>query len=203
MPSKTDIANVALGLIGGTRITSFGQGTKNANLVNDLYDPLRLHLLAFPWNFATQRIKLAQLTEVPTFEFDFAYALPSDWIYTMSVHGSDAGRSTTFYKEEQLNGQNVLLSNEQQLFLRYVKDEEDPNLWSPNFRRAMSSALARDLSIPIANSNTLQARMEIRARRDLNKAQGTDALGSFPERRPRGSWANSRSGPRSRFYFGT
>lgn len=203
MPGKTDIANVALGLIGGNRITSFGQGTKNANLVNDLYDPLRLHLLAYPWNFATQRIKLAQLTEVPTFEFDHAYAIPSDWVYTISVHSSDAGGSTVFYREEQLNDQNVLLSNEEQIFLRYVKDEEDPNLWSPNFRRAVSSALARDLSIPIANSNTLQARMEVRARRDLNKAQGTDSLTSFPELRPRGSWANSRNGYRSRFHFGT
>lgn len=201
MSSKTAIANVALSLIGGTRIASFTEGTTNANIIFDLYDPLRRHLLSFPWNFATSRVQLAQLTNKPAFEFDNAYALPSDWLYTLSVHDNDAGISSIVYKEEQQDSQNVILSSEEQVFLRYTRDEEDPNLWSADFRRAMSSALARDLSIPIANSNTLQARMEIRARRDLNKAMGTDAITNFPERRPRGTWANSRNGYRSRSDF--
>lgn len=202
MPSKTDIANVGLGLIGGTRITSFTDGTKNANLVTDLYDPLRKQMLAFPWNFAASRVQLAQLVTVPAFEFDFAYALPSDWLYTVSVHDSDAGLGTIVFKEEQLNNQNVLLANSTQVFLRYTLDEIDVNRWSPRFQWAMSVALARDLSIPIANSNTLQARMEIRARTALNAAQSVDAITSFPERRPRGTWANSRNGLRSRGGFG-
>ena len=201
MASKTEIANVALVLIGGTRITSFTDGSKNANTINDIYEDLRRHLLAFPWNFAATRVQLAQLTNDPAFEFEHAYALPADWLYTVSVHDNDAGISSIFFKEEQQDSQNVLLSSEEQVFLRYTRDEEDVNLWSPNFRRAMSTALARDLAIPIANSNTLQARMEIRARRALNIAQGTDAITSFPERRPRGSWANSRTGLRSRGGF--
>jgi len=202
MSSKTAIANVALSLIGGTRITSFTDGTTNANIISDLYDPLRRHLLSFPWNFAISRVELGQLTSTPAFEFENAYALPSDWLYTLSVHDNDAGLSVVVYKEEQQDSQNVLLANEEQIFLRYARDEEDPNLWSANFRRAMASALARDLAIPIANSNTLQARMEIRARRDLNRAEGADAITDFPERRPRGSWANSRFGLRRRGGFG-
>ncbi len=202
MSSKTAIANVALALIGGTRITSFSQGTTNANIISDLYDPLRRHLLSFPWNFAVSRVKLAQLSNDPAFQFEHAYALPADWLYTLSVHDNDAGLSSIVYQEEQQDRQNVLLANEEQVFLRYARDEEDPNLWSANFRRAMASALARDLSIPVANSNTLQARMEIRARRDLNRAEGADALTNFPERRPRGSWANSRNGLRRSGGFG-
>lgn len=201
MPSKVDVANVSLGLIGGTRITGFDKGSKNANLVSDLYDPLRLHLLSHPWNFATERVELARVSETPSFEFKYAYKLPAKWVYTVSVHDNDAGVGTIFFKEEQLGDQNVLLADEENVYLRYVTDEEDPNLWSANFRRAMSSALARDLAIPVANSNTLQARMEFRARRDLNKALSADALQSFPERRPRGSWASSRNGLRSRGGF--
>lgn len=203
MSSKTEIANTALGMIGGTRITSFTDGTKNANLVSDIYDPLRKHLLAYPWNFTATRVQLAQLTNVPVFEYKYAYALPSDWIYTISVHDSDAGLGGIVYKEEQQDNQNVLLTDTEQVFLRYSKDEEDTNLWSPNFRRAMATALARDLAIGIANSNTLQGRMTLQANKALNIAKSTDSITDFPTRRPRGTWANVRNGLRSRGGFGT
>ena len=194
MPSDTEIVNVGLRMVGSTRITSLSDGTKPANAANDIYDPLRKSMLSYPWNFAASRAKLARSATTPEYEFNYAYVLPSDWLYTVSVHDNDAGASSIYFKEEQVAGQNVLLSSEEDVYLRYTKDETDPNLWSVNFRRAMSTALGRDFAIPLANSNKLFQLLTIQARRDLNKAQGTDSLGSFPERRPRGSWANSRSG---------
>ena len=56
MPSETDIANVALRLVGGTRITSFTQATPNANAVNDIYTEIRDNMMEFPCNFATHRV---------------------------------------------------------------------------------------------------------------------------------------------------
>lgn len=196
MSSKTEIANIALGLIGGTRITSFTDGTKNANLISDVYDPLRRHLLAYPWNFSTTRVQLAQLTSTPAFEYDYAYALPSDWIYTVAVHDNESGLGTIEYREEQQDSQNVILSNSNQVYLLYAKDEADTNIWSANFRRAMATALARDLSIGIANSNNLQQSMSRMANRALNIAKATDSITDFPRNRPRGTWANSRNGRR-------
>lgn len=196
MASKTEIANVALVLIGGTRITSFTDGSKNADTLNDIYEDLRRNLLAFPWNFASTRVELAQLVNDPAFEYEHAYGLPADWLYTVSVHDNDAGAGSIVFKEEQQDSQNVLLANEEKVFLRYTRDEQDVNLWSSNFKRAVSTALARDLAIPIANSNTLHAIMEARATRALSKAQATDAITSFPERRPRGTWVSSRGGRR-------
>ena len=199
--SDVEIANTALRLIGGKRITSFDDGSKNADSVSDIYGPLRQHLLAHPWNFSTLRVQLAQLSTAPAFGYDNAYTMPSDWIYTVQVSGDDEGLGIVEYREEQQGSQNVILSNEDEIYLLYSRDEEDPNLWSPNFRRAMATALARDLAIDIAGSNALHARMEIRARRALSKAQSTDAITDFPRSRPRGSWANSRSGLRSRRGF--
>ena len=60
MASETSIANVALRLIGGTRITSLAQGTPNANAVADIYTEIRDNILEFPWNFATKRVQLGQ-----------------------------------------------------------------------------------------------------------------------------------------------
>ena len=194
MPSETDVANVALRLVGGTRITSFTQATPNANAINDIYSEIRDTLLEYPWNFATQRVELAKLTATPSFRFDYAYALPSDWIYTISVHDNDGGFGTIDYREEQLSGQKVFTTNSDSVYLTYVKRETNPNLMPPSFRIALASALARNLAITIANSNVLEDQLAARAEKDLAKAKSIDSLGSFPEPRPRGSWALSRNG---------
>ena len=63
-----------------------------------------------------------------------------------------------------------------------------------SFRVALESALARNLAITIANSNVLEDQLAARAEKDLARAKSVDALSSFPEPRPRGSWASSRNG---------
>ena len=194
MPSETDIANVALRLVGGTRITSLTQAPPNANAVNDIYAQIRDDMLEFPWNFATQRVQLAQLSTTPSFGYDYAYALPSDWAYTISVHDNDAGYGTIDYREEQVGSQKVLSTDHTSVYLTYVKKETDPNLMPASFRMALSSALARNLAITVANSNVLEDQLSGRAEKDLARAKSIDALSSFPEPRPRGTWANSRNG---------
>jgi len=194
MPSETDIANVALRLVGGTRITSFTQATPNANAVNDVYSEIRDNMLEFPWNFATQRVQLAQLTTAPSFGYDYAYALPSDWLYTISVHDNDGGYGTIDYREEQVASQKVISTDHSSVYLVYVKREIDPNLMPASFRMALASTLARNLAITLANSNVLEDQLASRAEKDLAKAKSIDAMSSFPEPRPRGTWANSRNG---------
>jgi len=194
MASETSIANVALRLVGGTRITSLTQGTPNANAVQDIYTELRDNLLTFPWNFATKRVQLGESATAPAFGYDNAFAHPSDWIYTISVHDNDAGHGTMDYRHEQVAGQNVIVTNVENVYMTYTYIETDPNLMPASFRVALSSALARDLAITIANSNVLEDQLSKRADRDLGRAKSIDAVGSFPEPRPRGSWADSRNG---------
>tara|TARA_R110000772_G_scaffold251027_3_gene365905 strand:- start:2559 stop:3182 length:624 start_codon:yes stop_codon:yes gene_type:complete len=194
MPSKVDLANESLRLLGATRITAFDNGTKNANVVTDLYDETRLELLQFPWNFAGSRVKLAQLLAAPAFGFDHAYALPADWVYTVSAHNNDAGSGTILYREELQDDQNVLVSNADDIYLRYVFNLEDPNRMSAKFRKALVATLARDMCIAITNSNTLEEKLEDRAKKALRKAKSSDGIQSFPEQRPTGSWRNSRNG---------
>lgn len=180
-------------MIGGSRITSLTDGSKNANVANDIFDDLRDDLLrSHPWNFATKRVQLAQSTTTPAFEFDYAYPLPSDWLRTVSVHANDAGTGTVFFREELNGTQRAILSSANQLWLRYIAQITDPNLMPPDFRRAFHTALARDMAVPVAASNTLQQTMDAEAKRVLARARSADGLGSFPERRPRGSWADVR-----------
>jgi len=195
MPGETDVVNVALHLIGGTRIVDLGDGTKNANIANDIYTEVRDNLLrSHPWNFATKRVQLAQLVATPAFEFDFAYALPADWIRTISVHHNDAGFGTLLYRAEFLGSQRVIVASADQCWMRYIYQVEDPNQMDPAFRRALELSLAKDLSIALASSNRLQNDLDVQATRAINAARSADAMGAFPEMRPRGSWARSRGG---------
>lgn len=193
MPSTTDVINVALRRIGATRITSLTDGSTNANAANDIYTELRDDLLrANPWNFATKRVKLAQSSTVPVFEFDYGLPLPSDWLRTVSVHHNDAGRGTLLYRMEQVNGQNAIVTSSNEVWLRYIARVTDPNLMTADFRNALAFVIGRDLAVDLASSNTLEDQMARKADRAIARARSTDAMGSFPERRPRGSWASSR-----------
>ena len=195
MSSETDVVNVALRLIGAKTIVSLTDGSDNASVVEDIYTETRDDLLSsHPWNFAIKRVQLARISTAPAFEFDYAYALPSDWLRTVSVHDNDAGHGTVLYRSEQVVGQKALVSSSDSVYLRYVSMVTDTNLMPPDFRRALALSLARDLSIPLTSSNTMYEQFTRESARALTRARSSDGMGSFPELRPRGSWASSRAG---------
>lgn len=197
MPGVTDVINKSLRLIGASPITSLTDGSTSANAADDVYTELRDELLrSHPWNFATKRVQLAQSATTPIFEFDYGYPLPSDWLRTISVHDNDAGHGTILFRMEIVGTQRAIVTSSDAVYLRYVYQVTDTNLMTPDFRAALESALARDLSIPLASSNTLFELMSKKADRLLNQARSTDALGASPELRTRGSWAASRGGRR-------
>jgi hypothetical protein len=196
VPTVVEVINVALRLIGASRIASLTDGSKNANVAADIYESTRDELLAgHPWNFATKRVELAREVTIPAFEFSYQYTLPADWIRTITPHDNDAGVGTLIYKEED----GKIKTSAERVFLRYVYRLTDANAMTADFRRAWSSALARDFALPIAQSGTLQDRFEKIAKNNLFKAKSTDAQAGTPDKRPRGSWVTSRGGrwPRS------
>lgn len=202
MPGETDVINAGLTKIGASPITSRTDGTAAANAVDDVYDELRDDLLrSHSWNFATKRQKLAQSSTAPTFEFDYAYPLPSDWIRTVSVHDNDAGHGTILFRMEEVNDQRCIITSSSEIWIRYVYQVTDPNKMTADFRSALEFSIARELAIKLTSSNTLFQLMEKRADKALNRARSSDGLGAFPELRPRGSWATSRGGRRRNDYL--
>lgn len=195
MVSTNDVINVALRRVGATRIVA-GDDSASANISNDLFsealdDLLRQHA----WNFATKRAKLAQLSETPTFEFDHAYTMPANWIRTVSIHPNSVGAGTMLYREEHLDNKRVIVTSADEVYLRYIARIVDPNLWPPDFRNALSMTLARDFAISLGNSNTMHVNFDKLSRSAIARARSSDAMGSSPERQPRGSWVNRRGGP--------
>jgi len=201
MSSTTAVINGALRRLGGNRITSIDDGSTNANYALDIYpDLLTDTLRSHDWNFATKRAKLAQLVAVPVFEFENAFAVPSDWLRTTSLHDNDAGVSTFDYRFETVGTQQIIAASREDVWMRYIYKVEDPTYWVADFRMYMILALASDLAIPVASSQGLHDRFAVRARQKLAQAKAADAMDSFPERRPEGSWVTSRGGRRPRVF---
>lgn len=181
------ICNGALAKVGAARIAALDEGGKNANLCAELYASCRDDLLrAHSWNFAAARAKLAQAAEPPAFGFARAYKLPADWIRCVAAEG--AGGSVLVYRVEG----GCLLSDAQEVYLRYVQRVEDVNRMPADFRAALACLLARELAIPLAQSNSLEERLEARFRTRLRRARTTDGLEDQPEPLPLGAWAAVR-----------
>lgn len=197
MPGETELANHALSLIGATRIEDLTEGTDKANTVNNIYTALRDSLIRKGnWDWATKRVKLARSSTAPAFEYDYAYPLEHDWLRTVAVHGNDAGYGTIDYRTEFVGTQRCIVTSSENVYMRYICRVTDAGLFSADFYTALVVALARDLSIPIASSNTMRKEYKDDAKRSIAAARSTDSIDSSPERRPRGSWANSRGGGR-------
>lgn len=195
MPGETEVINAALRLIGASPVVSLEDGSTAANAAADLYPELRDGMLrAHPWAFATKRQKLAQSATAPVFGFDYAYPVPADWLRTISVHDNDNEAGAIVYREEQSADTRVIVTNTDECWMLYIARVTNPNMMSADFRRALENALARDLAVPIASSNTLQDTYERRAERLLARARSADGMGSFPKSRPQGSWVTSRGG---------
>lgn len=195
MTAETELINAALALIGPTRITSLADGTTAAGAASALYAPLRDRLLAArEWKFATVRKKLALLEADPVYEFENAFAIPDDWLRTVAVHHNEAGVGHFLYRMETLDGQRVILASVEDVWMRYIWRVTDTTLWSADFYRAFMLQLAADLAIPVASSNAMAERYARLAASALGESGSADSMNSFPQRRPRGSWATSRGG---------
>ncbi|MEX2450200.1 MAG: hypothetical protein WD407_05030 [Rhodospirillales bacterium] len=189
MTSDVGICNSALIKIGAKTITSLTEGSKNANACNEQFGKLRDDLLrSHHWNFATKRVQLARLTETPDFGFDYAYALPSDWLRTVSVHDNDTGAGTVVYRIEGAR----LHTDADRVYLRYIARILDPNRMPSDFQEALAALLAWEMAIPIAQSNTLSELMRQRFERTARRARSVDAIEDVPERFPDGSWVSER-----------
>ena len=191
--SDTNLVNRSLRLLKAGAITSLTDGTKNANVAVDVYSGIRDETLrSHTWHFARKLVKLAKLSTAPVFGFDNAFALPSDWIRTITFHDNDAGLGNAAFEEVEVAGVGVLASSITDAYLKYVYRVTDPNRMSPDFQTALVYALA--IQMPgISNLSTAGwERLELRATRRLNKAKSSDSLGSPSEQRPVGSWVSSR-----------
>ena len=149
--TETRICNMALGRLGALRIDDVENDSSLQTIQCRLhYEQTRDALLrSHKWRFASAREEL-DTTDTPDFEWDYAFALPDDFLAMRSIYEdrfSDENLRT--YALEGL----LLLTNESSMEIRYIKKVTDVTKFDPLFVNVLTLLLADVLIGPLAGGD--------------------------------------------------
>lgn len=173
--SSISLCSKALLKIGATGITSFEDGTAEAEVSGNLYSYIRDSLLSsYPWSFALSQAKLARLENVPVADFNYAYLLPTDFLRVVSAGSFGKGRGLV-YKIVK----NCLYTNLSEVNLTYIRRPDEDN-FPAYFCEALINKLAYEFCIPLTESTTRAEFLSKIAEDSINRARSIDAQQSTP-----------------------
>lgn len=173
MTTQVGICNAALIKIGARTIMALDGTSKESRLCTERYDDIRDQVLRdHPWNFATKRATLAQLTETPDFGYTFQYQLPNDCLRVLKVNDNE---------EDYVIEERKILTDTASVDLIYIARITDPNIYDASFINALSFRLAAELAYPITSSRSLAEDLTANYAAALRKARGNDAAEGMPE----------------------
>lgn len=180
--SAIALCSRALLMIGAASLSSFDDGTAEAEVAANLFPSLRDALLSsHPWNFATRTAWLARLAEAPAADFEAAFALPDDCLRALSAGLGPASRGLVYRvagRALHCDGDVVVLR-----YLARVGEESFPAF----FDQALIARLAAEFCLPLTESTSRAeflirlADEEARRARLIDAQEHTaEALGDFP-----------------------
>lgn len=185
--SEVAICNAALFAIGDSvRITSLDDDTVLARLCKERYPRVRDALLrSYPWNFAAARASLAADTSTPAFEFDYQYALPSDFLWLRELYGNERA-------SYQVEGGLILCSIAAPLEIKYTRRVDDPNLFDDLFCEALAARLAAELCAARTESGGRAEALYNLSNAKIMEARKLDAQEGAAESLPETTWITER-----------
>lgn len=153
--SKVAISNAALTLLKGNTITSMDETRPEARYCNQFFDDALDELLGeHQWSFAIERATLSQSAESPAFGYTYKYTLPTSPLCLSVVSIYDKNAVKVEPTEYRIEGK-YLLSDNDELYIKYVGRVSDYTLLPPVFRMALEYNLAAKLAHPITGSTNL------------------------------------------------
>ncbi len=175
--SNVELCSAALVKLGAESISSFSDGTAEADVAGTLYDIVRDGLLGVhPWSFATAHAQLVQLPTAPLTDFGYAFELPADFIKALSA-GDDCRSRGAVY---QVIGREVH-TNYEELTFAYVKrgDEAD---FPTYFVSALVNRLAAEFCLPLTENASRSELLFKVADTELKLAKLIDSQQDTPPR---------------------
>jgi len=171
--TTVSICNQAISWLGGNRIISLDDETVEARLCKANYDQLLdVVLEAKAWTFAVVRFKPAQLSETPEYGFSAAFAIPTDILTILQVSGGSVSADGTgpgLARKSAGNGEEqrilwqregqTIVCDEQTIYCRGIKRIVDASKFSPGFVQALAARIAREIALPLSQSQTLEDKM--------------------------------------------
>ncbi len=161
--SNTSICNQSLGKLGSKRINNFEDDTESSPQAIQCrlhFVPTRDALIrSHAWRFASDRATLSRDTETPDFEWDFQYFLPNDFMLMKSIF---EGRFTSpNFRSYEIEG-DLILTNETEMEIKYVKKVTDASKFDPLFVKVLTLLLADEMIGPLAGGDArIQKKIDI------------------------------------------
>lgn len=172
--SVVGVVNMALQRIGVGAIAALTEDSPQAIEANRVWEYIRDEVLAAKdWAFARTRVALAQNTTSPEYTFDYAYTLPNDFLRlcrekkgdpsvypegllaSSYIEGDTIVKVPTYqYVVESLADGTLCLftdydnSDGYDLFIKYIRKEDNPQKWTAPFISALAFRLSAELAIP-------------------------------------------------------
>lgn len=107
------ICSDALLMLGANPISSFTEGTDEANICDRLYPDIKIKTLAsYPWSFSFKKVQLARLITTPTNEYKYQYQMPSDMVGVPRAVYDTADIGGPVRREYRLMGDKILTDYE-------------------------------------------------------------------------------------------
>ncbi len=184
MPSETDLANDALGMIGASAITSISDGSTNANYCLRFYPALRDGRLAsHHWNFALTWVQLSPDVTGPIAGYAYAYTLPPDCLKVVNYGGTFTSYPSSFISANAPYWRNLvsykiegrkLVSNDATAYVQYIRRITNPDEWAPLFYQGLSKELASKLAMAIPKDAKLAMALMQLAEQSFATAMAVD-----------------------------
>lgn len=173
--SDVSICSNALLMLGAQPISDLAENNDRARLASNLFPFVRNYVLRrHPWNCAVKRVALAPDVAAPAFDWAFQYALPNDYMRTLSV--GESGAEAEFKIES-----GKLLCHENPVLLRYIWRNENAATWDDMLVWAMTVSMKAVMAYPITQSASLAQVVEDALKSVLKQARAVDGQDETPE----------------------
>ncbi len=183
MASDVDICNRALVALGEDTILNLSVTSKAGITCARLYPDLRDSLLSeHSWSFAIKRVALAPDATAPVWGFSAKFQLPSDSLRLLSIlNNPDVKLEADF-----------ILSDESELFIRYIFQQTDTTKFSFLFIEALAALMASEMAIILTNDKKLRLDQSDIFEAKLKEARFNDSTQSTPDIIEAEAWIDSR-----------
>ena len=169
------LCSKALLKIGASTITSFEEGTAEAEVAANLYPCIRDGLISsYPWSFALAQTRLPRLETTPLADYAYAYLLPDDFLRIISAGSGNKGKGLQYRIAKD-----CLHTDISEVNLTYIY-RPDENNFPAYFCEALINKLAAEFCIPLTESSTRAEFLNKLAENTINRARSIDAQQSTP-----------------------
>lgn len=177
MQTRTQIANNALSYLSAGSIVNLNDDDAKARAINGIFDQAAKEVIrTHRWSCCIGRAKLSKLADDPlqngNFGYSGAYQLPADCLRILDINGEPWSEKAEFF---DLNGRQ-LLSDLGEIYLRYVKWEDDVSQWDTLLADVVSVKIAMKVARQITTDGISAEDLERIYHRRLEDARTVDAM---------------------------